>query len=84
MSMTSKVNPTLRQEIVDYLAATGYGTSNQALVYTFGERYSLRTIQEATQKLTKDGTLLQKRESGLTFYTLNTTVPQTISVGAAV
>ena len=33
MSMTSKVNPTLRQEIVDYLASTGYGTSNLAFVY---------------------------------------------------
>ena len=82
MSMTSKVNPTLRQEIVDYLASTGYGTSNLAFVYSFGNRYSLRTIQEATQKLTKDGTLLQKRENGLTFYTLNTAVPQQTSAVA--
>ena len=84
MSMTSKVNPTLRQEIVDYLAATGYGTSNLAFVYTFGNRYSLRTIQEATQKLTKAGTLIATRENGLTFYSLNTTVPQQTSVGVAV
>jgi len=81
MSMTSKVNPILRQEIVDYLAATGYGVSNLAFVNTFGYRYSLRTIQEATQKLTKAGTLTATRENGLTFYSLNKSVPQTITPG---
>ena len=79
MSMTSKVNPTLRKEIVDYLAATGYGTSNLAFVYTLGNRYSLRTIQEATQKLTKAGTLVKTTEAGFTYYSLNKTVPQQTS-----
>ena len=85
MSMTSKVNPILHKEIVDYLAATGYGTSNLAFVYQFGNRYSLRAIQEATQKLTKDGTLLKTTENGLTFYSINKSVPQAgISIGVAV
>ena len=83
MSMTSKVNPTLRQEIVDYLKQTEYSTSNLAFVGVFGYRYSLRTIQEATQKLTKDGTLLVDREGGLTFYKLNQTVPVTGFTSAA-
>lgn len=75
MSMTSKVNPTLREEIVDYLAGNGYGTSNLAFVYQFNSRYSLRTIQEATQKMTKDGTLIATREFGFVYYKLNQTIP---------
>jgi hypothetical protein len=76
MSMTSKVNPTLRQEIVDYLGGTGYSSSNLGLVYTFGNRYSLRTIQEATQKLTREGILVVRRDVGGIYYRLNKNVPQ--------
>jgi hypothetical protein len=78
MSMTSKVNPILRQEIVDYLAETGYSTSNYAFVNIFGIfgfRYSLRTIQEATQKMTKDGTLVADPLTRLVSYRLNLNVP---------
>lgn len=83
MSMKSKVNPTLQQEIVDYLKRTNYGTSNRAFASIFGTRYSLRTIQEATQKMTKDGTLLVNREYGMTYYSLNNTVPVHTSAFAA-
>lgn len=83
MSMTSKVNPTLRQEIVDYLVSNRYGTSNYGFVYTFGNRYSLRTIQEATQKMTKDGTLTVSRDGGSTYYKLNLSIPVKTEIGLA-
>jgi hypothetical protein len=62
MSMTSKVNSTLRSEIVNYLTANPNSTN--ANIY-FGipslpvaGGYQ-RRIQEATQKMTKDGTLVR-------------------------
>ncbi len=83
MSMTSKVNATLRQQIVDYLARTGYSITNRGLVSALDNRYSLRTIQEATQKLTKNDTLFMSRDSFGTFYGLNTTIPVATGVGLA-
>jgi len=68
MSMTSKVNPTLRQEIINYLAKNP-NSGNTDILFSypyFRDCYfgstsypSMRTIQEATQKLTKDGTLVR-------------------------
>lgn len=58
MSMTSKVNPTLRQEILNYLT-TFPNSTNVTLYYGIPSMPSLRKIQEATQKLVKDGTLVR-------------------------
>lgn len=58
MSMTSKVNSTLRSEIVNFL--TGKPNSTNTNIY-FGipSLPSQRKIQEATQKMTKAGTLVR-------------------------
>lgn len=59
MSMTSKVKPNLRAQIVAYLEARpGQNITNQTLYFGLPDFYSKRTIQEATQKLTADGTLV--------------------------
>lgn len=58
MSMTSKVNPTLRQEILNYLTANGTST-NTNIYFGVPSVPSMRKIQEATQKMTKDGTLVR-------------------------
>lgn len=59
MSMTSKVNPALRAAIITYLGARpGQNVTNQTLYFGLPTFYSRRSIQEATQKLTKDGTLV--------------------------
>jgi hypothetical protein len=58
MSMTSKVNPTLRQEIITYLTGNPNST-NTNLYYGIPSMPSQRKIQEATQKMTKDGTLVK-------------------------
>lgn len=58
MSMTSKVNSTLRSEIVSFLTANLNG-SNTNIYCGIPSLPSLRKIQEATQKMTKDGTLVR-------------------------
>jgi len=58
MSMTSKVNPTLRQEIVSFLTANPNST-NTSIYFGIPSMPSQRKIQEATQKMTKDGTLVK-------------------------
>jgi len=57
MSMTSKVNPILRQAILAFLAKQQYSASNPTIQYSIPLLYSLRAIQEATQKLTSEGIL---------------------------
>jgi hypothetical protein len=58
MSMTSKVNSTLRSEIVNYLTVHPNST-NTSLYFGISSLPSQRKIQEATQKMTKDGTLVR-------------------------
>jgi hypothetical protein len=58
MSMTSKVSPTLRQEIIKYLTGNPNST-NTNLYFGLDSFPSQRKIQEATQKMTKDGTLVR-------------------------
>lgn len=73
MSMKSKVNPTLQNEILGLLT-TGVQYSNRALWVRLNDfsslsaGYSLRKIQEATQKMTRDGLILKSRNYGFTFY----------------
>lgn len=58
MSMTSKVNATLREQILGYLAANPNSTNTQ-IYFGVPSLYSQRSIQEATQKLTNEGTLVR-------------------------
>lgn len=58
MSMTSKVNATLRSEIVSFLT-TNPNSGNTAIYFGIPSLPSQRKIQEATQKMTKDGTLVR-------------------------
>lgn len=67
MSMTSKVNPTLRAQILALLAGGVQRTNASIGIYC---SYSTRAIQEATQKMTKDGTLQSKRTAGQTYYSV--------------
>lgn len=67
MSMTSKVNPHLRQQILNTLA-NGITASNNAINVRLSFIYSLRTIQEATQKMTAEGVLTQTKAGRYTFY----------------
>jgi hypothetical protein len=58
MSMTSKVNPALQKAIVDFLTARpNQNITNNQLYFGLPIFPSLRTVQEATQKLTKAGIL---------------------------
>jgi hypothetical protein len=77
MSMTSKVNPTLRQEILN-LMASGIQLSNRAIQSRLGFRYSLRTIQEATQKMRDAGVLTPENIEGYTFYGVSPAVTEYI------
>ena len=82
MSMTSKVNSGLRTAIIKSLTIVP-GKTNEGLFLSGvanGGKFSLRAIQEATQKLTKDGTLVSKRGMyGLvTFY--NAPVANTVTL----
>ena len=58
MSMTSKVNSTLRSEIVSFLTANPNST-NTNIYFGIPSLPSQRKIQESTQKMTKDGTLVR-------------------------
>lgn len=78
MSMTSKVSNLLRQAILNYLAS-GISASNQGLCSVLGAAYSRRSVQEATQKMTKEGVLTSTTRG---IYKLNTTVPQAVGATA--
>ena len=67
MSMTSKVNPHLRQQILNTLAS-GVTASNNAINVRLSFTYSLRTIQEDTQKMTAEGVLTQTKTGRYTYY----------------
>jgi predicted transcriptional regulator len=67
MSMTSKVNPHLRQQILNTLA-NGVTASNNAISVRLSFNYSLRAIQEATQKMTKEGVLTLTKAGRYTYY----------------
>ena len=71
MSMTSKVNLQLRENILESLTFFT-GKTNQSLHNSWianpNHKYSLRAIQEATQKLVKDGTLITSRVDKTRFY----------------
>jgi len=71
MSITSKVNENLRTAIIIGL---GPGTSmtNSGIKAHLAPTTSLRTIQEATQKMTREGKLVTKREYGKTWYSVPT------------
>jgi hypothetical protein len=58
MSMTSKVSPSLRQEIINYLAAYPNST-NRNIYFEIQSHPSMRKVQEATQKLTAAAVLVR-------------------------
>jgi len=71
MSQFSKVNSTLRANIITSL--TNSSKCNMGLRYSDianpGGKFSLRAIQEATQKMKADGTLTSyKGQAGVTYY----------------
>jgi hypothetical protein len=72
MSMNSKVSPVLRSQIMNILGEDSLEASNTYIGFrlNFSFSYSLRAIQEATQKMAKEGTLSVIKASGKTFYTL--------------
>jgi hypothetical protein len=84
MSQTSKVNPCLRTRILEVLAS-GVSAGNGWLEYYLRDRYTLyystRAIQEATQKMTADGTLTKTKAGRYTFYTIASQTPMAASVG---
>lgn len=80
MSMTSKVNRYLRQQILNTLAG-GVTASNNAINVRLSFNYSLRSIQEATQKMTKAGLLTQTKTSRYTFYGIAAPAANAAGVG---
>jgi DNA-binding GntR family transcriptional regulator len=72
MSQNSKVAAAVRQAILTFLApgttATNNGLKKHVLPTT-----SLRSVQEATQKLTAEGLLTSSRSKGKTWYGIATT-----------
>lgn len=67
MSMTSKVNNALRNAIITFLTP-GTTASNSGLKQHVAPTFSLRAVQEATQKLTNEGKLVASRSQGKTWY----------------
>ena len=59
MSMTSKVSAYLRDAILKFLATHPYSAFNTEIQAATGYVYSLRAIQEATQKLAREGVLVR-------------------------
>lgn len=72
MSMTSKVKNEIRNAIIAFLK-TGTTATNNGLKYHVLPTVSRRSIQEATQKLTKEGVLERSRAHGRTWYGIATT-----------
>jgi len=73
MSMTSKVNPILRANILGSLKLSP--KTNVQLQFSYlanpNRQFSLRAVQEATQKLVADGTLTSRKFLGKTIYSLS-------------
>lgn len=75
MSQTSKVSTALRSQILNTLKGLPAGTkvSNQYFMTATQYAFSLRKIQEATQKLTREGLLTKTTNYGTVYYTLTPT-----------
>lgn len=82
MSLTSKVSPTLRTSILALLA-NGVQMSNAAIEVRLNYGVSTRKIQEATQKMTADGTLVKSKSGAFTFYGIAPKPVATEATGAA-
>jgi hypothetical protein len=72
MSMTSKVNLALRNTLVRFLQP-GITATNNGLKKHVAPSVSLRAVQEATQKLTREGVLEQTKSNGRTWYGIRQT-----------
>jgi DNA-binding transcriptional regulator PaaX len=70
VSQNSKVSPILRGHILNILKAEGLKVSNAVIEFRTNFSFSLRKIQEATQKMTLEGTLSKTVENGVTYYSL--------------
>jgi hypothetical protein len=70
MSMNSKVSLALRNAIISFLKP-GTSATNQGLKAHVANPFSLRAVQEATQKLTREGVLTQTKSKGKTWYGVN-------------
>jgi Mn-dependent DtxR family transcriptional regulator len=86
MSMTSKVNPTLRANILRYLAIFSQSTNSRihtSYLVNPTLAISLRTVQEATQKLANEGLIVRNGS----FYSLrasNAANTNTVATAATV
>lgn len=69
MSQSSKVNLAVRNRIITFMS-TGSTATNKGLKIHVLPGSSLRSIQEATQKLTAEGVLTQSRANGQTWYSI--------------
>lgn len=67
MSMTSKVKSELQQAILTFLKP-GTTATNNGLKAHVAPNVSVRSIQEATQKMTAQGLLVAERSKGKTWY----------------
>jgi len=83
MSQFSKVSPVLRQQILNTILP-GMKVSNAFLENATQKAFSLRKIQEATQKLTQEGTLVKVVEWGITYYSINTANTNAAAASAGV
>ncbi len=76
MSRYSKVNSTLRANILASLTVSGTNTNRglyQSYIANPGQTYSLRAIQEATQKLKAEGAITSRKSffSGNVLFSIN-------------
>jgi len=69
MSKTSKVNSSLRDSIVQFLAP-GTTATNNGLHKHVAVGFSLRAVQEATQKMVDSGLLTKSVIKGRTWYSV--------------
>jgi hypothetical protein len=81
MSQNSTVSPILRGHILNILKNEGMKVSNAMFEFRTNFCFSLRKIQEATQKMTKEGTLTKTVELGVTYYSV--TNPITVNAAAS-
>jgi hypothetical protein len=70
MSQNSTVSPVLRGHILNILKAEGLKVSNAVIEFRLNFSFSLRKIQEATQKMTLEGTLSKTIVNGSTYYSI--------------
>lgn len=84
MSMTSKVAPALQKAIVEFLTKNGnQNVTNNQLYFGLPTIFpSMRTLQEATQKLTKAGVLASPQRGVYRLASQPTPAPAAVAAAA--